>query len=143
LFRKLRAHKHAADYEAIRYLLDNHQYVVIPNTRVKHWISKESRVLSKKQVSDCKNLAHYTFRQRLINKAQMYKQSFVYESREPGTSKTCTNCGAWFQELGPDKVFRCSRCGVHVSRDLAGARNNLFAAVGDILKLYHNATTST
>ena len=34
---------------------------------------------------------------------------------EPGTSKTCGNCGAWKPNLTlGDKVYCCDRCGVRI-----------------------------
>ena len=55
----------------------------------------------------------------------------VYETTEPGTSKTCTHCGFWHANLRlGDKVYDCPRCHIQVDRQLAGARNNFFAAYG-------------
>ena len=55
----------------------------------------------------------------------------VFETTEPGTSKTCTNCGFWNAELKlADKIFDCPRCQIRVDRQLAGARNNFFASYG-------------
>jgi len=54
----------------------------------------------------------------------------IVDSGEPGTSKTCTNCGHWNAGLGASRIFECAVCGVHVNRDVAGARNNFFAAYG-------------
>jgi hypothetical protein len=54
-----------------------------------------------------------------------------WEAYWPGTSKTCTDCGWWNADLKlGDKVCHCHRCGVVVDRQLAGARNNFFAAYG-------------
>jgi len=74
---------------------------------------------------------HRLFRQRLAYAAARYPGRYVYECCEPGTSKTCTNCGAWNKDLQlGDKVYNCSRCGLHIDRQLAGARNNFFASYG-------------
>ena len=74
---------------------------------------------------------HYKFRQRLKSAASRYPGRYVYETTEPGTSKTCTHCGFWNAglKLG-DKNFNCPRCLIQVDRQLAGARNNFFAAYG-------------
>jgi len=74
---------------------------------------------------------HYLFRQRLKSAASRYPGRHVYETTEPGTSKTCTNCGFWNTRLKlGDKVFDCPGCHIQVDRQLAGARNNFFAAYG-------------
>ena len=53
----------------------------------------------------------------------------VYETTEPGTSKTCTHCGTWKANLS-GMVYKCNACKVVVDRQFAGARNNFFAAYG-------------
>ena len=55
----------------------------------------------------------------------------MYETTEPGTSKTCTHCGTWKSSLRlGDKTYECERCNIAVDRQLAGARNNFLAAYG-------------
>lgn len=51
-------------------------------------------------------------------------------TEEPGTSKTCTHCGHWKADLGASKTYKCDVCNIEVDRDVAGARNNFFAAYG-------------
>jgi transposase len=60
----------------------------------------------------------------------LYRGRQVLYIEEPGTSKTCGNCGLWKKELGGNKVYHCRRCGVVLERDVNGARNNLLAAYG-------------
>ena len=52
------------------------------------------------------------------------------DSGEPGTSKTCSNCGYFDTSLGGSKVYNCPRCGICMDRDVNGWRGNLFAAYG-------------
>lgn len=63
---------------------------------------------------------------------------------EPGTSKTCGNCGNWKPVLTlKDKVYCCERCGVRIHRDTAnGARNNLFAALGQAMGVGPDGTSA-
>ena len=75
--------------------------------------------------------SHYKYRQRLQSAATRYPGRYIIESREPGTSKTCTECGFWHADLKVyQKTFRCPRCELEVNRDVAGARNNFFSEYG-------------
>ena len=61
----------------------------------------------------------------------MHLRCIIDETTEPGTSKTCTHCGAWKTSLRlGDKIYECNRCAIAVDRQLAGARNNFLAAYG-------------
>jgi transposase len=48
--------------------------------------------------------------------------------KEPGTSGTCGNCGAWEENLGSNKIYKCKKCAADIDRDVNGARNNMLAA---------------
>jgi transposase len=122
----------AAHYDAANFLLRKHDIIIAPIL--------ETGKLSKKGSSTRmgSNLArslytwgHRLFRQRLACAAARYPGRYVFECCEPGTSKTCTNCGAWKHDLRLcDKVYDCPVCKKSVNRQLAGARNNFFAAYG-------------
>ena len=76
-------------------------------------------------------MSHYMYRQRLLWASSRYVGRHVFETEEPGTSKTCTSCGFWHSNLRlQDKTFVCPKCKLSVDRDIAGARNNFFAAYG-------------
>ncbi|ARA71928.1 ISSoc2, transposase [Kaumoebavirus] len=66
-------------------------------------------------------LSHYTFRMRLIEKAEQYNSEVIVVD-EAYTSKTCGGCGKINENLGGAKRFNCS-CGINCDRDLNGARN--------------------
>ena len=77
-------------------------------------------------------MSHYMYRQRLQWASSRYAGRHVFETEEPGTSKTCTSCGFWHANLQlNDKTFVCPKCHLSVDRDIAGARNNFFAAYGN------------
>lgn len=61
--------------------------------------------------------SHYSFRQLLNNKAELYNEVHVLECIEP---YTCGQCG----ELNY-KVFKCKHCGYIADRDVNGVRNIL------------------
>jgi putative transposase len=123
-----------AHYDAANFLLERYDVIIQPVLQVSKLVQRKTRAIQSKTVRSMLTWSHYLFRERLKSAATRYAGRHVIESREPGTSKTCTNCGHWKQDLKvSDKVYHCSRCKIRVCRQLAGARNNLFAAYGDAL----------
>ena len=127
----LRGWVKAAHYNCIRVLLSKHDLILQPTLET----SRLSRRVSRRIRSDTARLmltwSHYLFVQRLKHASARYAGRHVIECKEPGTSKTCTNCGFWKADLRvQDKRFICPRCGVVVDRQLAGARNNFLTAYG-------------
>jgi hypothetical protein len=55
----------------------------------------------------------------------------LFPPYEPGTTKTCTMCGAWNGQvkLG-DKRIKCRCCGAERDRQIAGAIGNFYASYG-------------
>jgi transposase len=67
-------------------------------------------------------LSHYTFRMRLIAKAEQY-QCTVHVIDEFRTSKTCSSCGELKHDLKGKKVYNCEHCSYSIDRDHNGAVN--------------------
>ena len=118
-------------YAAANFLLKNHDIIIQPVLNVKELTDTGKRNFGSKTARAMYTWGHYQFRQRLKSAASRYPGCHVYETSEPGTSKTCTHCGFWHAglKLG-DKIFDCPRCHIQVDRQLAGARNNFLAAYG-------------
>jgi transposase len=118
-------------YAAANFLLEKHDLIIQPILKVKELTDTGKRNFGSKAARAMYTWSHYQFRQRLKSAATRYPGRHVYETTEPGTSKTCTHCGFWHAglKLG-DKVYDCPRCHIQVDRQLAGARNNFFAAYG-------------
>ena len=129
--KRLSGNMQAAHYDAANFLLEHHDIVIAPVLNTGRLTQKKNRIFGSKMARALLMWSHRLFRQRLAFAAIRYPGRHVFECCEPGTSKTCTNCGAWKQDLRlGDKVYNCSRCGISVDRQLAGARNNFFAAYG-------------
>jgi transposase len=118
-------------YAAANFLLQKHDVIIQPILQVKDLTDTGKRNFNSKASRAMYTWGHYKFRERLKSVATRYPGRHVYETTEPGTSKTCTHCGFWNAglKLG-DKIFKCPQCRVQVDRQLAGARNNFFAAYG-------------
>ena len=81
---------------------------------------------------------------RVEQSTQGWQRHIIDSAGEPGTSKTCGNCGTWKPNLTlGDKVYCCDRCGVRIHRDTAnGARNNFFAALGKAMGVPADTTSA-
>jgi len=130
--RRLHGMVEAAHYDAANFLLGSYDLIIAPilNTcRLAH--KGERRLFGSRMARALYTCSHRLFRQRLAFAAHRYPGAYVFECSEPGTSKTCTHCGAWKHDLRlGDKLYHCPHCNVSVDRQLAGARNNFFAAYG-------------
>ena len=128
---RLSRYVESAHYDSANFLLRQHDIVIAPILHTDRLVDKSTRCYGSKMARIMYAWSHRLFRQRLAFAAARYPGRHVFECIEPGTSKTCTNCGWWNYKLKlGDKVCKCPRCGIIVDRQLAGARNNFFAAYG-------------
>jgi putative transposase len=128
---RLRGWVQAAHYNCANLLLKKHDLVLQPLLETARLSRRATRRIQKDTVRKMLTWSHSLFVQRLESKAGCYPGRHVIHCKEPGTSKTCTHCGHWKANLRvSDKRFVCPRCHLVVDRQLAGARNNFFAAYG-------------
>ena len=128
---RMRGWMERGHYAAAEFLLNKHEIVIQPILHVKRLTNTEERDLNSAGARAMITWGHYQFRQRLKSVASRHAGCYVYETTEPGTSKTCTHCGFWKANLQQgDKIYNCPQCHLSVDRQLAGARNNFFAAYG-------------
>jgi len=125
----------SAHYFAANSQLRNHDLIIQPWLHCAALVPKSSRVLGCKTVRTMLTMSHFKYRERLQCAATRYAGRHVLITEEPGTSKTCTNCGHWKADLGAAKTYKCNNCSIEVDRDVAGARNNFFAAYGDAVRI--------
>jgi len=129
--RRLHGWMQSAHYDAANLLLKSYDIIVLPVLQIKRLTAKAGRAFGNDMARNMYTWSHYLFRQRVKSASARYPGRHVYETSEPGTSKTCTNCGFWNAALRlGDKVFSCPRCGMRIDRQIAGARNNFLAAYG-------------
>jgi len=118
-------------WKTAHYLTTNFDVILIPEFATQQMIRKHdnegnwrSRRIGKSAVRRMVLWSHYTFRQRLRQKAKEKGVQLVVVN-EAYTSKTCTRCGKENRKLGGSKTFRCGRCHLVMDRDAHGARNIL------------------
>lgn len=130
----MRCRMHNAHYDAIHVLLDASDFILVPKFETRKMVRKAERVINNKVARAMYTWGHFTFRQRLASKVEMDRSKHMRVVGEPGTSKTCGNCGHWNEHLKGKKVLECRGCGVEMNRDVNGARNNLLAELTYVLR---------
>lgn len=124
---KLRNWRNNAHYDAINFLLERYDAVLIPEFQTKKMAAKAKRNIHSTVVRCMYTWSHYMFRTRLASKAELDDNKIIRLIGEPGTSKTCGRCGYWNSDLRGKKMFECPSCGIVIDRDVNGARNNMIA----------------
>ena len=118
-----------AHYDAINFLIGRYDHVLIPEFQTQRMSARTERNISSKTVRSMFTMSHFMFRSRLMAKAELDENKTVRVIGEPGTSKTCGNCGYWNSNLGGKKTYRCPSCAIELDRDVNGARNNMIALI--------------
>jgi len=106
--------------KCVRYLCETYSTIILPPFEVKEMVVNLRTEIARRMYT----LGFYQFKTRLRNKAMEYNINVV-EKREPFTSKTCGKCGNIKHNLGTAERYDCNRCGLHIDRDMNGARNIL------------------
>ncbi len=102
------------------FFMENFQTILLPEMKTSRMVGTEK--LSSSVSSAMMLSSQYKFRQIMIHKAEKYSRNLIL-CKEYYTSKTCTRCGTIKEDLGPNKVYNCDKCGLCVDRDYNGARN--------------------
>lgn len=104
-------------------LVDRYSEILLPIFETQGMVSKRAgRKIRSKTARGMLTWSHYTFRQRLLWKAQHRTDVKVILCTEEYTSKTCTSCGQLHTNLGSNKIFSCPSCGFTADRDVNAAR---------------------
>jgi len=120
-----------AHYDCANFLLSKFDVIIQPKLNTKALTkNNENRKIGRKTARDMYTFSHAKYQQRLEIAAARYPGRHIIQGIEPGTSKTCTDCGEFKRKLNGQMTYECQKCGLIVDRQLAGARNNFFAAYG-------------
>jgi transposase len=118
LWSKIKNKKRDLHAKTIKFLVDNFEEIRIGDFGSE--FVKRNKKMGKGVKQNCSFLAHYEFRQRLLEHSTMRTIIVVPESY---TSKTCCRCGLVNGALGSSKTFVCPGCGFVTDRDSNGAVN--------------------
>ena len=129
-FAKLRNWTQNAHYHSIKTLFEHGDFIILPVFETSRMVKRAERIFGNSTARQLYTWSHYSFSQRLWSKVETTPNKQMVFSLEPGTSKTCDNCGCFHKSLGGSKTFKCRYCFYEADRDEHGARGNLLAAYG-------------
>ena len=109
-------------WKVIKYITDNYKEVLLPSFEVSNITKRLKRKIRSKTVRSMLTWRHFTFKQRLIDKASK-RNVILHIVGEEYTTKTCGACGYIKNNVGGSKIFNCDNCKVKYDRDLGAARN--------------------
>ncbi|CAK9035006.1 Putative transposase A625R [Durusdinium trenchii] len=107
------------------FLCENYRAILIPKFEVSRMVKKRNRKIRSKTVRQMACWSHFSFREALKAKAELFPWVRVVEVNEAYTSKTCEECGKINNKLGGSKTFKCVGCGHCADRDVHAAKNIL------------------
>ena len=96
----------------INFLCLNFDVILIPEFKTKYMVKKLFSKIARSMLT----LSHYTFKEKLKNKAKEHG-CIVIEVNESYTSKTCGNCG-YVNKKSKSKTFDCGNCKVKIDSNL-------------------------
>ena len=79
--------------------------------------------LNRKSRSSMATMAHCSFNDRVVMKAEQLRGTSVIVVEEDYTSKTCSKCGNIKKDLGSNKIYSCVSCFSVFDRDFNAAKN--------------------
>ena len=82
-----------------------------------------------KRIIQC--MSYYKFTERLKYKTLVNENKLIIEE-EWYTSKSCTKCGFKKDDLGSNKIYKCSKYNINIDRDYNGSRNIFIKCIESI-----------
>jgi putative transposase len=115
-------------WHVIKYLTEKYETIVIGNMSTKSIVSNKNSVINAITKKMVYALSFYEFKMRLKGKCKERGNKYE-EIDEKYTSKTCSLCGDYKEDLKGEKKYNCKGCGVTMDRDVNGSRNILMKAL--------------
>ncbi len=112
-------------YKVVDHLTKRYKNIIIPKFGTSRML--RGRKLNRKTKFCMQALSHYSFRKKLIDKAQL-RSCNVLVCDERYTSKTCGRCFEQYDIKG-SKTYKCPSCNIKIDRDVNGARNILIRCI--------------
>ena len=100
-------------------LVNGYDTICLENLDVQEMLHKNNHRLS----ASIASVAWSEFRRQIEYKSEMYGKNVLVIGRYEPSSKTCSNCGYVYNELGRKENWVCPVCGEHHDRDVNAAVN--------------------
>jgi putative transposase len=123
LYRRLKHIIDEAQWKIINYLTTQYDAIYIGKINMQSIVMQDD--ISEKTKRIGLMLRHYEFRQRLKFKCEERRVRYI-EVNERFTSKTCSVCGWYKEDLGGEEKYKCEKCGTIMGRDVSASRCMLF-----------------
>jgi putative transposase len=120
--RKIRNKIDDLHWKSINYLVKNYNTILVGDMSASKIVNKNKSILSNIQKVACLRTKYYQFNQRLEYKCKKYNVNFKLVD-ESFTSKTCSYCANYDENLRISKIYNCKKCLSSIDRDINGARN--------------------
>jgi hypothetical protein len=109
-------------WKTINYIIKNYKYVIIGNLSMKGASNKKSSNISKMIKRVGLRMKISEFRKRLEYKC-LINSIKIEIINENYTSKVCSVCSFYKEDLKGEKIYECKKCNVKRDRDLNSATN--------------------
>ena len=109
-------------WKSIKFLTDNYKNILIGDLSTKRIVCNNNSVLKEYNKQLAYSLSFFKYRERLSYKCSIKDCNYI-KVNEYYTSKTCSLCSYYKENLGSDKVYNCSNCNSILDRDVNGCRN--------------------
>ena len=110
--------------KAVHFLVENFKNIVLPPFQVSQMVkNRVGRKISSKSVRQMLCWSHYKLRMRLQHVVDNTPGTCLFIRGEEYTTKCCSNCCNLKENVGSAKIYKCTKCGLKIDRDLNGARN--------------------
>ena len=109
-------------WKSIKYLTDNYKNILIGDLSVKGIVNNRTSVITSMTKRIGLHMSLFKFKERLQYKCNVKNNNYI-EVNEKYTSKMCSNCSNYKEDLGANKVYNCNNCKKIIDRDINAARN--------------------
>ena len=120
--RKIENKVNEMHWKIIHFLTENYDTIFLGDMSAKNIVKKKSSILSKIAKVACLKMKFYEFRIRLMYKCSVKNRNFKLIN-EKYTSKTCSICGNYNNNLTDEIKYECKKCNSNLHRDINGCRN--------------------
>ena len=115
-------------WKSIAYLTNKYECILIGDLSVKGITNRKKSVLKNQSKRIGYHLSFYKFRERLKYKCDIKNCKYL-EVDESYTSRTCSCCGNYKDNLNGAKIYYCDKCDLIIDRDINGCRNIYFKSL--------------